>query len=39
MTKFENVTALSRRAVLIGGGALVVSIGAPIAAETVFGIG
>src|SRR5579884_4020512 len=39
MTKFENTTALSRRAVLIGGGALVVSIGAPIAAETVFGIG
>jgi nicotinate dehydrogenase subunit B len=39
MTKFENATALSRRAVLIGGGALVVSIGAPIAADTVFGIG
>src|SRR5579884_2791056 len=39
MTKFENTTALSRRAVLIGGGALVVSVGAPIAAETVFGIG
>src|SRR5947209_8449260 len=38
MTKFENVTALSRRAVLIGGGALVVSIGAPIAAETMLGI-
>jgi nicotinate dehydrogenase subunit B len=39
MTKFENTTSLSRRAVLIGGGALVVSVGAPIAADTVFGIG
>ena len=39
MTKFEKATTLSRRAVLIGGGALVVSVGAPIAAETVFGIG
>src|SRR5690242_9512720 len=39
MTKFEKATTLSRRAVLIGGGALVVSVGAPISAETVFGIG
>ena len=39
MTKFENATALSRRAVLIGGGALVVSVVAPIAAHTVFGLG
>ena len=39
MTKFEKTTVLSRRAVLIGGGALVVSIGAPVGADTVFNIG
>src|SRR5689334_145427 len=38
MTKMEKPTTLSRRAVLMGAGALVVSIGAPIGIETVLGI-
>jgi nicotinate dehydrogenase subunit B len=38
MTKMEKPTTLSRRSVLLGSGALVVSIGAPIAFETVAGI-
>jgi len=39
MTKFENPSSFSRRAVLLGGGALVVSIGAAVSLETVLGIG
>ena len=39
MTKHEKPTTFSRRALLQGGGALVVSIGAPIAFETVIGVG
>src|SRR3984885_3006352 len=38
MTKFENATSLTRRSVLLGGGALVVSIGAGITLETVLSI-
>src|SRR6185369_14055889 len=34
MTKFENKTAFSRRSVLLGGGALVVSIGAGLTLDT-----
>ncbi len=34
MTKFENTTAFSRRSVLLGGGALVVSIGAGVTLDT-----
>jgi CO/xanthine dehydrogenase Mo-binding subunit len=36
--KFEKTSALSRRSVLLGGGALVVSIGADVALETVLSI-
>ena len=48
MTKFENMSsfrgagtdkAVSRRNVLLGGGALVVSIGAAVSAETLLAIG
>jgi CO/xanthine dehydrogenase Mo-binding subunit len=39
MTKFEKTSSFSRRSVLLGGGALVVSIGAAISLETVLGIG
>lgn len=39
MTKHENKLAFTRRAMLLGGGALVVSVGAPIGLETVFKIG
>ena len=39
MTKFENATSLTRRSVLLGGGALVVSIGAGVTLETVLSIG
>src|ERR1700722_2158914 len=39
MTKFENATSLTRRSVLLGGGALVVSIGAGITLDTVTTIG
>jgi nicotinate dehydrogenase subunit B len=38
MTKMDNHTMLSRRFVLTGAGALVVSIGAPVAFETMAGI-
>ena len=34
MTKFENTTAFSRRSVLLGGGALVVSVGAGLSLDT-----
>ena len=34
MTKHDNPSHLSRRAVLMGAGALVVSVGAPIGVET-----
>ena len=39
MTKFEKTSAFSRRSVLLGGGALVVSIGAAVSLETVLSIG
>src|SRR3954469_7879198 len=38
MTKMENPANFSRRALLKAGGALVVSVGAPIAFDTVLGI-
>src|SRR5262245_8250244 len=38
MTKMEKTTAFSRRSVLKAGGALVVSIGAPVGLDTVLGI-
>jgi nicotinate dehydrogenase subunit B len=38
MTKQDKLSAFSRRAVLLGGGALVVSMGAPIGFDTVLGI-
>src|SRR5882762_1931652 len=38
MTKQEKSSAFSRRSVLLGGGALVVSMGAPIGFDTVLGI-
>ena len=38
MTKHQKPTALSRRAVLMGGGAFVVSVGAPISLDTVLGM-
>src|SRR5262245_11603822 len=38
MTKMEKASHFSRRSVLKAGGALVISIGTPIGAETVFGI-
>jgi len=39
MTKFEKASSLTRRSVLLGGGALVVSIGAGVTLETVLSIG
>src|SRR3982075_1754338 len=39
MTKIEKQTQFSRRAVLMAGGALVVSVGLPIGLDTVLGIG
>jgi len=39
MTKFEKTSSLTRRSVLLGGGALVVSIGAGVTLETVLSIG
>jgi len=39
MTKFEKPTSLTRRSVLLGSGALVVSIGAGVTLETVLSIG
>ncbi len=38
MTKMEKPATFSRRSVLKAGGALVISVGAPIALETVLGI-
>ena len=39
MTKHEKISSLTRRSALLGGGALVVSIGAGISFETVVSIG
>jgi nicotinate dehydrogenase subunit B len=39
MTKFEKTSALTRRSVLLGGGALVVSVGAGVTLDTVLSIG
>jgi nicotinate dehydrogenase subunit B len=39
MTRHETAARFSRRAMLKAGGALVVSVGAPIALDTVLGIG
>jgi nicotinate dehydrogenase subunit B len=39
MTKFEKASSLTRRSVLLGSGALVVSIGAAVTLETVLSIG
>ena len=38
MTKMENPAVLSRRAMLMGTGALVVSIGAPVSIEMLAGM-
>ena len=38
MTKMEKPTTLSRRAVLMGAGALVVSVGAPVSFDMLLGI-
>ena len=38
MTRMEKPTTLSRRAVLMGAGALVVSVGAPLSLDTLLGI-
>ena len=38
MTKHDNPTALSRRAVLMGAGALVISVGAPVGVELLTGM-
>jgi nicotinate dehydrogenase subunit B len=39
MTKFEQTSSLTRRSVLLGGGALVVSVGAGVTLDTVLSIG
>jgi CO/xanthine dehydrogenase Mo-binding subunit len=39
MTKFEKTSSFTRRSVLLGGGALVVSIGAAVSLDTVMSIG
>ena len=39
MTKFEKTNSITRRSVLLGGGALVVSIGAGVTLDTVMTIG
>jgi nicotinate dehydrogenase subunit B len=39
MTKFEKTSLLTRRSVLLGGGALVVSVGAGVTLDTVLSIG
>src|SRR6516164_5194878 len=36
MTKFENKASFTRRSVLLGGGALVVSVGAAVSLDTVL---
>jgi nicotinate dehydrogenase subunit B len=38
MTRMEKPTMISRRAVLMGAGALVVSVGAPLSLDTLLGI-
>jgi nicotinate dehydrogenase subunit B len=38
MTKFEKTSSFTRRSVLLGGGALVVSVGAAVTLETVLSI-
>jgi nicotinate dehydrogenase subunit B len=38
MTKFEKTSSFSRRSVLLGGGALVVSVGAAVSIDTLFSI-
>ena len=38
MTKFERNSVFTRRSVLLGGGALVVSIGAPVSFDTVLSL-
>ena len=38
MTKMDKPANLSRRSILLGTGALVVSVGAPIGFETLLGI-
>src|SRR3984957_17457562 len=39
MTKFEQTSSLTRRSVLLGGGALVVSVGAGVTLDAVLSIG
>ena len=39
MTKFEKTSSFTRRSVLLGGGALVVSVGAAVSLDTVLSIG
>ena len=39
MTKFEKTSSFTRRSVLLGGGALVVSVGTAVSLETVLSIG
>ena len=39
MTKYEKMSSFTRRSILLGGGALVVSVGAAISLETVLSIG
>ena len=38
MTRHQKPQSLSRRAVLMGAGAFVVSVGAPVSLQTVFGV-
>ena len=38
MTKFEKTSSFTRRSVLLGGGALVVSVGAAVSLDTVLSI-
>ncbi len=38
MTKFEKTSSFSRRSVLLGGGALVISVGAAVSIDTLFSI-
>src|SRR6202789_4162651 len=39
MTKFKQTSSITRRSVLLGGGALVVSVGAGVTLDTVLSIG
>ena len=38
MTKFERSSAFTRRSVLLGGGALVVSVGAAVSLDTLLSL-